>query len=80
MVAGLALLSLLLPLTQAPSEPSRDTLPSVELFPLRQVRLGDGPFKDAQQRDLAYLLRLDPDRLLHTFRLNAVMGCWSFRF
>jgi DUF1680 family protein len=71
MVAGLALLSLLLPLTQAPSEPSRDTLPSVELFPLRQVRLGDGPFKDAQQRDLAYLLRLDPDRLLHTFRLNA---------
>lgn len=25
-------------------------------FPLSQVRLADGPFKEAQQRDLAYLL------------------------
>jgi DUF1680 family protein len=35
------------------------------------VRILDGPFRDAQQRSLAYLLSLDPDRLLHTFRLNA---------
>ena len=42
-----------------------------ETFPLRDVRILDGPFRDAQQRDLAYLLSLDPDRLLHTFRLNA---------
>jgi DUF1680 family protein len=41
------------------------------MVPLRNVRLLDGPFRDAQQRDLAYLLSLDPDRLLHTFRLNA---------
>jgi len=40
-------------------------------FNLSDVRLLDGPFRDAQQRDLAYLLSLDPDRLLHTFRLNA---------
>jgi DUF1680 family protein len=40
-------------------------------FPLQDVRILDGPFRDAQQRDLAYLLSLDPDRLLHTFRLNA---------
>jgi hypothetical protein len=35
------------------------------------VRILEGPFRDAQQRGLASLLSLDPDRLLHTFRLNA---------
>ena len=45
--------------------------PAAQTFPLRDVRILDGPFRDAQQRDLAYLLSLDPDRLLHTFRLNA---------
>jgi DUF1680 family protein len=45
--------------------------PAAEAFPLRDVRILEGPFRDAQQRDLAYLLSLDPDRLLHTFRLNA---------
>ena len=36
-----------------------------------QVRLLDGPFRDAMLRDQQFLLALDPDRLLHTFRLNA---------
>ena len=45
--------------------------PAAEAFPLRDVRILEGPFRDAQQRDLAYLLSLDSDRLLHTFRLNA---------
>jgi uncharacterized protein len=40
-------------------------------FNLKQVRLLDGPFQQAMQRDGAYLLQLDPDRLLHTFRLTA---------
>ncbi len=44
---------------------------SIESFPRADVRLLAGPFLDAQRRDAAYLLRLDPDRLLHTFRLNA---------
>ena len=35
------------------------------------VRLLDGPFKQAQDRDGAYLLFLDPDRLLHNFRVFA---------
>ena len=39
-------------------------------FDLADVRLGPGPFRDAMERDKSYLLRLDPDRLLHTFRLN----------
>jgi hypothetical protein len=40
-------------------------------FDLRDVRLLDGPFQRAQELDKQYLLSLDPDRLLHTFRLNA---------
>ena len=40
-------------------------------FPPEVVRLLDGPFKDAMARDQAYLLSLDPDRLLHNFRVNA---------
>ena len=39
-------------------------------FPLADVRLLDGPFRDAMLRDQKYLLSLDADRLLHTFRLN----------
>jgi DUF1680 family protein len=51
---------------------------------LRDVRLLDGPFRQAQRRDLAYLLSLDPDRLLHNFHVNAgltpkapVYGGWE---
>jgi uncharacterized protein len=40
-------------------------------FDLRDVRVLDGPFKHNQELDGKYLLALDPDRLLHTFRLNA---------
>lgn len=39
-------------------------------FPLAAVRLLDSPFRDNQLRNLSYLLFLDPDRMLHTFRLN----------
>ena len=40
-------------------------------FNLEQVRLLAGPFKDAMDRDLKYILSLDNDRLLHSFRLTA---------
>jgi len=43
----------------------------VRPFPMTQVRLGDGPCKQAQEADRQYLNSLPPDRLLHTFRLNA---------
>ena len=53
-------------------------------FPLHDVRLLDGPFLDAQKRDLDYLLSLQPDRMLHNFRVNAglepkapVYGGWE---
>lgn len=38
---------------------------------LPEVTLLDGPFKDAMLRTDGYLRSLDPDRLLHFFRLNA---------
>ncbi len=40
-------------------------------FPLRDVRLLDGPFREAMLRDQKYLLSLDNDRLLHMFRVTA---------
>jgi DUF1680 family protein len=42
-----------------------------EPFPLQNVRLLEGPFRHAMELDHAYLLSLDQDRLLHSFRLNA---------
>jgi len=50
--------------------PAMKVTRAVEPFPLADVRLLDGPFCDAMLRDQKYLLSLDPDRLLHTFRLN----------
>lgn len=41
------------------------------LFPLTDVRLGAGPFLQAQNTDRAYLMTLDPDRLLAPFRREA---------
>ena len=40
-------------------------------FDLKQVRLLDGPFKDAQDAMHRFLLGLENDRLLHMFRVNA---------
>jgi DUF1680 family protein len=43
----------------------------VQPFPLQQVRLGEGPCKVAMEANRKFLRSLPPDRLLHTFRLNA---------
>jgi DUF1680 family protein len=58
--------------------------PAMDPFPLTDVRVLDGPFLEAQKRDEAYLLKLEPDRLLHNFRVNAglkpkapVYGGWE---
>src|SRR5438874_2697363 len=44
---------------------------AVKPFDLSDVQLLDGPLKDKLESNRRYLLSLDPDRLLHTFRLNA---------
>ncbi|HEV7606532.1 MAG TPA: beta-L-arabinofuranosidase domain-containing protein [Steroidobacteraceae bacterium] len=57
---------------------------SAKYFALAEVRLDEGPFLHAQRLDAGYLLRLEPDRLLHNFRVNAglppkaaVYGGWE---
>ncbi len=45
--------------------------PEAFAFPLSDVKLLEGPFKKAMERDVEYLLQLEPDRLLHRFRLFA---------
>jgi DUF1680 family protein len=51
---------------------SREKIPwKVRPFPMKQVRLGEGPCKQAMEADRHYLHSLPPDRLLHTFRINA---------
>lgn len=44
---------------------------SIELFSSDQVKLLDGPFKEAQQTDLDYILELDVDKLLAPFLIDA---------
>ncbi|MBV8857975.1 MAG: glycoside hydrolase family 127 protein [Acidobacteria bacterium] len=58
--------------------------PRATPFRPADVRLLDGPFRRAQALDAKYLLRLEPDRLLHNFRVNAglrpkapVYGGWE---
>ena len=53
-------------------------------FDLADVELGESPFLHAQRMTEAYMLRLQPDRLLHNFRVNAglrpkapVYGGWE---
>lgn len=67
-----------------PLPATQPVAPRVQLFELEQVRLGEGPFKVAQETDEAYLQKLDPDRLLAWFRKEAglpskgeVYGGWE---
>ena len=57
---------------------------TLSAFDLADVQLGMSPFQLAQQRNSKYLLQLEPDRLLHNFRINsglrpkaAVYGGWE---
>ena len=52
-------------------KPAQDSRLKAYPFELRQVRLLEGPFRDAMLRDQKYLLGLEPDRLLHMFRVTA---------
>ena len=40
-------------------------------FPLSAVRLGPGMFRESVERNRRYMMSLDPDRLLHMFRVTA---------
>jgi len=63
-----------LPAASADSVPwlVKPTVPaSQQMFPQGAVTLLDGPFKSMQETDHAYLIRLEPDRLLAQFRVEA---------
>ena len=64
---------------QARSAPAK-----LQAFDLSDVDLAEGPFLHAQRMTQAYLLKLQPDRMLHNFRVNAglqpkapVYGGWE---
>src|SRR5262249_51956871 len=69
--------------SQSSPDPSTNA-PKVAAFSLTDVRLLYGLFLEAQKHDEAYLLKLEPDRMLHYFRVNAglepkapVYGGWE---
>lgn len=43
----------------------------METFKLQEVRITDGPFKNAQDVDMKYILELEPDRLLAPYLIDA---------
>ncbi|WP_218648131.1 glycoside hydrolase family 127 protein [Winogradskyella forsetii] len=43
----------------------------MQSFDLNDVRLTEGPFKNAQDVDMAYILELEPDRLLAPYLIDA---------
>ena len=45
--------------------------PQAQPLPMTAVRLLDGPFKDSQALNARFINSIPPDRLLHTFRINA---------
>lgn len=52
----------------------------LQRFPATAVELLPGPFQQAQQTDKAYLLALDPDRLLAPYRLEAGLPSKAERY
>lgn len=44
---------------------------ALDYFPLQQVRLLDSPFKQAQDRNIDYVMSMEPDRLLAPYLLEA---------
>ncbi|MGA2500503.1 MAG: beta-L-arabinofuranosidase domain-containing protein, partial [Tepidisphaeraceae bacterium] len=57
---------------QTPAQPITNVIPYVARpLPLSAVRLTSGPLKNAQDLDAAYLLKLQPDRMLAGYRIRA---------
>ncbi len=49
-------------------------------FDIRDVRLLDGPFKEAMAADTRYLLAIEPDRLLSEFRVHAGLSARGAKY
>lgn len=70
-LAGFSLAIFLVSAACNENKNKRFSFGNIDLDEISHVRLLDGPFKDAQQRDLVYLKSLKPDRLLSMFRLTS---------
>ncbi|MHA4806621.1 beta-L-arabinofuranosidase domain-containing protein [Flavitalea flava] len=55
---------------------------NIEAYPfdIKEVRLLDGPFKEAMEADARYLLVIEPDRLLSDFRAHAGLKAKGERY
>ena len=58
-------------LAAAPVPMAKSASAKLQPFDIADVHLADSPFLHAQQMTEAYLLKLQPDRMLHKFRVNA---------
>jgi len=56
---------------QGPAVTEKFVTARVQPFAAGRVQLREGPFKDAQTWNAAFIKRQSPDRLLHVFRVNA---------
>ena len=65
------LLSVFISFTISMTTTTAQTQPKVEYFRLQDVQLLDSPFKQAQETDKAYILALEPDRLLAPYLREA---------
>lgn len=52
----------------------------MKTFPLQEVKLGDSPFKNAQNVDLRYILALNPDKLLAPYLIDSNLPVKSDRY
>ncbi len=71
LLAGAVVMAAFLPVGTSLAGDGQHARLKARPFPPNQVRLLPGPLLDAQERDVRYILSLDPDRLVRNFRVNA---------
>lgn len=49
-------------------------------FSIKDIRLLDGPFKEAMEADAKYLLQIEPDRLLSDFRVHSGLQAKGLKY
>ncbi|HQZ95653.1 MAG TPA: glycoside hydrolase family 127 protein [Pyrinomonadaceae bacterium] len=83
-VSTLAGVGLAVPLSAVGQKAGANFPKTAQPFSLVNVRLTPSPFLDAVNANLKYLIKLEPDRLLHNFRVHAglkpkgeVYGGWE---
>jgi len=59
---------------------SVSALAQMQPFALQEVRVVDGPFKNAQDVDLKYILALNPDKLLAPYLIDAGLSLKAERY